>query len=316
MRKQCLHGWVLDNGWEYEKDENKNDEIYEYEPEEEEVLKNLVPQNVAIQIFSGLLENAAGEQGARMTAMDNATRNAGELIDTLKLNYNRIAKEKTNWIINKNIFDNVNPPWDYEVSDQEEPDETTKHSYEWLAQTSNNQNRAANRAMVNYLEQYAYRAPNNPHINKNYDGTPIEIDDINSLDLNSKVSPETYHYRVRRGGDAATEFFNPAPYYYEYKGSSDIYKIRNSSKGGEDNSTIPKLSQQNGSFKNGSRLRVTKYVYRLYTKHAVVVGDSGFKNSRSSQQGWDYQLQYSIDSGTTWEDIDAGLGIQFGLSLV
>ena len=73
-------------------DENiskKDDAIYEYEPEEEEVLKNLVPQNVAIQIFSGLLENAAGEQGARMTAMDNATRNAGELIDTLTLNYNR-----------------------------------------------------------------------------------------------------------------------------------------------------------------------------------------------------------------------------------
>ena len=71
------------------KDENKDYVIYEYEPEEEEVLKNLVPQNVAIQIFSGLLENAAGEQGARMTAMDSATRNAGELIDTLKLNYNR-----------------------------------------------------------------------------------------------------------------------------------------------------------------------------------------------------------------------------------
>jgi len=71
------------------KDEKKDDAIYEYEPEEEEVLKNLVPQNVAIQIFSGLLENAAGEQGARMTAMDNATRNAGELIDTLTLNYNR-----------------------------------------------------------------------------------------------------------------------------------------------------------------------------------------------------------------------------------
>tara|TARA_Y100000590_G_scaffold348559_1_gene399626 strand:+ start:181 stop:1056 length:876 start_codon:yes stop_codon:yes gene_type:complete len=67
----------------------KDDEIYDYEPEEEEVLKNLVPQNVAIQIFSGLLENAAGEQGARMTAMDNATRNAGELIDALTLNYNR-----------------------------------------------------------------------------------------------------------------------------------------------------------------------------------------------------------------------------------
>ena len=71
------------------KDEKKDDAIYDYEPEEEEVLKNLVPQNVAIQIFSGLLENAAGEQGARMTAMDNATRNAGELIDTLTLNYNR-----------------------------------------------------------------------------------------------------------------------------------------------------------------------------------------------------------------------------------
>ena len=71
------------------KDGNKDDAIYEYEPEEEEVLKNLVPQNVAIQIFNGLLENAAGEQGARMTAMDNATRNAGELIDTLTLNYNR-----------------------------------------------------------------------------------------------------------------------------------------------------------------------------------------------------------------------------------
>ena len=63
------------------KDEKNDDAIYEYEPEEEE--------NVAIQIFSGLLENAAGEQGARMTAMDNATRNAGELIDTLRLNYNR-----------------------------------------------------------------------------------------------------------------------------------------------------------------------------------------------------------------------------------
>ena len=71
------------------KDEKKDDAIYEYEPEEEEVLKNLVPQNVAVQIFSSLLENAAGEQGARMTAMDNATRNAGELIDELTLNYNR-----------------------------------------------------------------------------------------------------------------------------------------------------------------------------------------------------------------------------------
>ena len=71
------------------KDEKEDNSIYEYEPEEEEVLKNLVPQNLAIQIFSGLLENAAGEQGARMTAMDNATRNAGEMIDSLTLKYNR-----------------------------------------------------------------------------------------------------------------------------------------------------------------------------------------------------------------------------------
>ena len=71
------------------KDEKNDDAIYEYEQEEEELLKSLGPQKVDIQIFSGLLENAAGEQGARMTAMDNATRNAGELIDTLRLNYNR-----------------------------------------------------------------------------------------------------------------------------------------------------------------------------------------------------------------------------------
>ena len=81
---------VLEDGDDIsKKNEKKDDAIYDYEPEEEEVLKNLVPQNVAIQIFSGLLENAAGEQGARMSAMDNATRNAGELIDTLTLNYNR-----------------------------------------------------------------------------------------------------------------------------------------------------------------------------------------------------------------------------------
>ncbi|RMF00517.1 MAG: F0F1 ATP synthase subunit gamma [Alphaproteobacteria bacterium] len=63
--------------------------VYEYEPEEEEILAELLPLNVATQIFRGLLENAASEQGARMTAMDNATRNAGEMIDKLTLNYNR-----------------------------------------------------------------------------------------------------------------------------------------------------------------------------------------------------------------------------------
>ena len=62
---------------------------YEYEPDEEEILSVLLPRNITTQIFRGLLENAASEQGARMTAMDNATRNAGEMIDKLTLNYNR-----------------------------------------------------------------------------------------------------------------------------------------------------------------------------------------------------------------------------------
>jgi F-type H+-transporting ATPase subunit gamma len=63
--------------------------IYEFEPSEEEILVELLPKNLAVQIYTALLENAASEQGARMTAMDNATRNAGEMIDRLTLNYNR-----------------------------------------------------------------------------------------------------------------------------------------------------------------------------------------------------------------------------------
>jgi len=63
--------------------------IYEYEPDEAEILKVLLPRNVTVQIFRAMLENAAGEQGASMTAMDNATRNAGDMIDKLTLNYNR-----------------------------------------------------------------------------------------------------------------------------------------------------------------------------------------------------------------------------------
>ncbi len=63
--------------------------VYEFEPEEEEILGELLPKNLAVQIYTALLENAASEQGARMTAMDNATRNAGEMIDRLTLNYNR-----------------------------------------------------------------------------------------------------------------------------------------------------------------------------------------------------------------------------------
>ncbi len=62
---------------------------YEYEPDETEILADLLPRNVSVQIFSALLENAASEQGARMSAMDSATRNAGEMIQKLNLTYNR-----------------------------------------------------------------------------------------------------------------------------------------------------------------------------------------------------------------------------------
>jgi F-type H+-transporting ATPase subunit gamma len=62
---------------------------YEFEPEEEELLARLLPQNLAIQVYRSLLESAAGEHGARMTAMDSATRNAGDMIKRLTLNYNR-----------------------------------------------------------------------------------------------------------------------------------------------------------------------------------------------------------------------------------
>lgn len=61
----------------------------EYEPDEEAILADLLPRNVTVQIFKGLLENAASEQGASMTAMDNATRNAGDLINKLTIQYNR-----------------------------------------------------------------------------------------------------------------------------------------------------------------------------------------------------------------------------------
>jgi len=70
-------------------DDNAAKAIYDYEPDEETILKDLLPKNVSIQIFKVLLESDAGEHGARMAAMDNATRNAGEMIDSLTLKYNR-----------------------------------------------------------------------------------------------------------------------------------------------------------------------------------------------------------------------------------
>jgi len=63
--------------------------VYEYEPDPASILEDLIPRNISVQIFRALLENVAGEMGAKMSAMDNATRNAGEMINKLTLNYNR-----------------------------------------------------------------------------------------------------------------------------------------------------------------------------------------------------------------------------------
>jgi len=70
--------------------EKKEEKLsYEFEPDEDEILEDLLPKNISTQVFKALLENAASEQGSRMTAMDNATRNAGDLVDKLTINYNR-----------------------------------------------------------------------------------------------------------------------------------------------------------------------------------------------------------------------------------
>ena len=67
----------------------ENSIFYEFEPDEDEILEDLLPKNVSTQVFHAFLENAASEQGSRMTAMDNATRNAGDLVEKLTINYNR-----------------------------------------------------------------------------------------------------------------------------------------------------------------------------------------------------------------------------------
>ena len=73
-----------------DKSEDKNDVMnYEFEPDEDEILNNLLPKNISTQIFKALLENSASEQGSRMSAMDNATRNAGEMVEKLTIEYNR-----------------------------------------------------------------------------------------------------------------------------------------------------------------------------------------------------------------------------------
>ena len=75
----------LDVGVQNSEDEDQ----YEFEPDENEILEYLLPQNITTQLYKAFLENAASEQGSRMSAMDNATRNAGDLIDKLTINYNR-----------------------------------------------------------------------------------------------------------------------------------------------------------------------------------------------------------------------------------
>jgi F-type H+-transporting ATPase subunit gamma len=75
---------------EVKKDLKKNEDVfYEFEPDEDEILEDLLPKNISIQVFKAFLENSASEQGSRMTAMDSATRNAGDLVNKLTINYNR-----------------------------------------------------------------------------------------------------------------------------------------------------------------------------------------------------------------------------------
>ena len=69
--------------------EKKEIKFYDFEPDQDEILEDLLPKNISTQVYKAFLENAASEQGSRMTAMDNATRNAGDLVDRLTINYNR-----------------------------------------------------------------------------------------------------------------------------------------------------------------------------------------------------------------------------------
>ena len=72
-----------------EVEKSSSEDNYEFEPEEDEILSNLLPKNISTQIFKAMLENSASEQGSRMSAMDNATRNAGDMVDKLTIQYNR-----------------------------------------------------------------------------------------------------------------------------------------------------------------------------------------------------------------------------------
>ena len=78
------------------KEDSSSEDSYEFEPEEDEILSNLLPKNISTQIFKAMLENSASEQGSRMSAMDNATRNAGEMVDKLTIEYNRSRQAAIN----------------------------------------------------------------------------------------------------------------------------------------------------------------------------------------------------------------------------
>ncbi len=90
MTQQPTEQRLIPAAFDAEEEKEKGERThYEYEPDEEEVLAELLPRNLAVQVFRALIENAASEQGARMTAMENATRNAGDMIERLTIEYNR-----------------------------------------------------------------------------------------------------------------------------------------------------------------------------------------------------------------------------------
>tara|TARA_E500000178_G_scaffold353748_1_gene420488 strand:- start:2588 stop:3466 length:879 start_codon:yes stop_codon:yes gene_type:complete len=80
---------IIPAGISNEKNSSEEISSYDFEPDEDEILEDLLPKNISTQIYKAFLENSASEQGSRMTAMDNATRNAGDLVDKLTINYNR-----------------------------------------------------------------------------------------------------------------------------------------------------------------------------------------------------------------------------------
>jgi len=209
--------------------------------------------------------------------------------------------DKSNWITNKNSLNNVAPPSDYKDTVDSED---TYHMSEWLTSSAetDNTNSSISRATINYLRNYAYNAPNNPHINKNYEGTPItKIEDIDSIYFNN------YKYLDEQEGSGKKPV--ASPYLYEDVEGQDIALIRSSKKGGNHIGLLDGDLDKN-AFSSGSRLRITKYVYKIYTKSAIVLGDLGGNDSYGSEYGWDYQLQYKLPAADepAWSDIEASGG--------